>query len=612
MPMRPMLPRVIAAFPSVASALFLSLAIVGCATVPAGRNDAPTAAVAPDAVSHTTAEPERTEAEPPDVDLTGPLLFQIMAAEVAVQRGDLGSAYATFISVARTTRDPRLARRATEVAIAARALPQALDAAQLWRELAPGSDEALQATAALLIGNGRYDDAYPLLVELIKPAPAVQLPNAQRLLSRAPDRTAGFELLERVAKPYADDPKIGADVRLTLAGGAFAAGRTDRALQEARAALRLRPDFERAALAAAQLLAQPTEGKTDPQGRQQAIELLQEFLERNPKAREARIACARLLVGAGRYAEAQAQFEVVIAQDPGNLDALYAAGVLALEGPPPHTVAREYLLRYVKAVEDSPSARSDPDAAYLNLARIADEERNYDEAMQWLDRIDDGEQVVNARARKALILGKLGRVDEARKLLADTPARNDDERRLLVLTEAQLLREAQRYQESLDLLTAELKAAPDDPALLYDTAMAAEKLDRIDLMEQHLRKLMTLKPDDAQAFNALGYTFADRNIRLQEAYELIGQALKLAPDDAYILDSKGWVYFRMGDLPKARDYLERAWTRRPHAEVGAHYGEVLWRLDERDSARRVWRESQKIEPDNETLKSTLERLEVRL
>jgi tetratricopeptide (TPR) repeat protein len=609
--MKPMLSRVIAAFPRVASALLISLAIVGCATVPATRTEEQ-AASAPAAAPSAVAEPERKEDEPPDVDLTGPLLFQIMAAEVAVQRGDLGSAYATFISVARSTRDARLARRATEVAIAARALPQALDAAQLWRALDPGSDEALQATAALLIGNGRYDDAYPLLVEQVKQAPAAQLPNVQRMLSRAPDRTAGFRLLERVAQPYADDPKIGADVRLTLAGGAFAAGQIDRALEEARAALRLRPDFERAALAAAQLLAQPIEGKTDPQGRKQAIELLQEFLARNPRAREARMACARLLVGDNRYAEAQAQFEVVIAQDPDNLDALYAAGIVALEGPPPHTVARDYLLRYVKAVEDSPSARVNTEAAYLSLARIADEERNYDEAMQWLDRIDDGEQYVNARAREALILGKLNRVEEARKLLAETQTRNDDERRLLVLTEAQLLREAQRYQESLDLLTAALKDAPDDPALLYDTAMAAEKLDRVDLMEQHLRKLMELKPDDAQAFNALGYTFADRNIRLQEAYELIGQALKLAPDDAYILDSKGWVYFRMGDLPKARDYLERAWKRRPHAEVGAHYGEVLWLLDERDDARRIWRESQKIEPDNETLKSTLKRFEVQL
>ncbi len=590
---------------SLALALAIAPAIVGCASA-GGAEAAPAA----------TADPPVTPAgaagnEPlPQVDLTGPLMFQLMAAELAVQRGELGAAYATFLSVARSTRDPRIARRATEIAIAARALPQALEASQLWRELAPSSDEALQATAALLVGNGRYDDAAPLLQTQVRSDPAAELPQVQRMLSRAPDRAAAFALLERVAAPYLDDPTVGADARLALALGAHAAGDRDRAVREADAALAQRPGFERATLVAAQLLAQTADGKPDAAGRRQAIERLEAFLARTPAAGEARMTLARLLVADGRYPQARDQFEQVLARDPEHIDALYAAAVLTLEGPPPRSAARGYFERYLAALEKNPRSGRDPRPAYLNLARIAEDERRYDEALRWLDRIEDGDQYIAARARTALVLGKMKRLDEARRVLDATSAGNDEERTQLLLAEAQLLREAQRYRESYELLAAALAKSPENTALLYDTAMAAEKLDRLDVMEQHLRLLMKLRPDDAHAFNALGYTFADRNMRLQEAYELIARALALAPDDAYILDSKGWVYFRMGRLDRAREYLERAWNAKPHAEVGAHYGEVLWLLGQRDSARRIWRESALLEPDNETLKSTLRRLKV--
>lgn len=580
-------------------------AILGCASAPASAA-APLAAADPAVASAATAGGEPL----PQVELTGPLMFQLMAAELAVQRGDLGAAYATFLSVARSTRDPRIARRATEVAIAARALPQALEASQLWRELAPSSDEALQATAALLVGNGRYDEALPLLQAQLRANPAVELPQVQRMLARAPDRAAAFALLQQLVAPYLDDRALGAEARLTLALGAHAAGDRDRALRETDAALAQRPDFERAALVAAQLLAQTADGKPSPEGRRVAIDKLLAFVARAPAANEARMTLARLLVADGRYAQARAQFEQVLAADPDHPDALYAAAVLALDGPGPRAAARGYFERYLAFVERNPQSGRDPRPVYLNLARIAEEERDFAGALRWLDRIEDGDQLVAARARKALVLGRMKRFEEAHRVLAETRAGNDDERTQLVVAEAQLLREAQRYRESFELLSAALAQAPENAALLYDTAMAAEKLDRLDVMEQHLRLLMRLKPDDAHAFNALGYTFADRNVRLQEAYELIARALALSPDDAYILDSKGWVYFRMGRLDRAREYLERAWNAKPHAEVGAHYGEVLWMLGQRDSARRIWRESVRLDPDNETLKSTLQRLKV--
>ena len=217
-----------------------------------------------------------------------------------------------------------------------------------------------------------------------------------------------------------------------------------------------------------------------------------------------------------------------------------------------------------------------------------------------------------ARPRKALVLGKLKRVDEGRRLLAEIGASSNAEREQLLQTEAQLLREAGRNKEALALLQEALINTPDSSGLLYDAALIAEKLKQYDLMEGYLRRTILLKPEEPHAYNALGYSLAERNLRLKEAETLIGQALKLAPEDAYILDSMGWVQFRMGNLAKARSYLERAWALRPHAEVGAHLGETLWLLGERDNARRIWRESQAVEPDNEALVSTLRRLKVRL
>ena len=551
----------------------------------------------------------------PDYDLTGPLLFQLMSAEVAVQRGELGAAYATFFALAKQTGDPRIAQRATEVAVTGRAMPQALESAQLWHELAPKSGDASQTLSALLLASNRLSDATPLLREQVKsdPQPAEALQRIQRMLARASekiDKAAAFSLLEDLAKPYRDDAASGTDVRLVLAVGASAAGMGQRAADEALAALKMRPDNERAVLLSAQFLARP-DGKDSDAGRAKAIALIAKFVTDHPKAQDARLTYARLLVADTRYSEARAQFEKVLAGDENNPDVLYALGVLALDGPPPRDEARRYFEKYLEVIEDSPQGR-DPEAAYLNLARIAEDEKRYDEALAWLERVNSPENEIAARSRQAIVLGRMQRVDQARKLLADTNAPNDAARTQLAMAEGQVLREARRYQESLDLLTAALARTPEDTALLYETAMAAEKIDKVDVMETHLRKLISLKPDDAQAYNALGYSLADRGLRLREARDLIQQAVKLSPNDAYILDSMGWVCFKLGDLSCARQNLERAYKIRPEAELGAHFGEVLWAAGDRDEARRIWRASMKQESDNETLRATLARLKVRL
>ena len=597
-------PSALAAALRAATAGLASLAILVFATAPraatqlaqAGQSATPVAA-----------------GQPPDVELTGALLYQIMAAELALQHGEAGAAFATYLSVARQTRDARIARRAAEIAVAGRAGAQALEAAALWHELAPDSRDARQTYALLLAGSGRMAEAEPLFAANLRQSqePAAELTQIQRALSRTADRSAAFASIERLAAPLLLQPALAADTHLLLAMGAFQAGLADRALQEARAALALRPDDRRTLLAVAQLLARP-QGKEAPEGRAQAEQLLADFLRREPDATEIRLAYARLLLAEGRRDAALAEFEGTLARDAENLDALYALGVLALDDRPPRDRARSYFGRYLQALGKGTASTHDPDPAFLNLARIAEDERRFEEALQWLARVDDGPQLFNARLRQAIVLAKMQRVEEARRLLADFSPENDEQRQQVVIADSQVLREARRYEESYQVLAAALERSPEDTALLYDAAMAAERTDRIDEMERLLRRLMQLKPDDPHAYNALGYTLADRKLRLPEAYELIDRALKLAPNDAHVIDSMGWVHFRMGNLAKARELLERAFALRPEVEIGAHLGEVLWAMGDQDAARRVWRQVRADEPENETLSSTLARLQVRL
>jgi tetratricopeptide (TPR) repeat protein len=566
-----------------AACLAAALAILGAAAVPAHAQDS--AAPATEAL--------------PEVDLTGRLLFQIMAAEVAAQRGELGAAFKTYMSVASETRDPRLARRAAEIALGARASNEALEAIVLWRQLAPQSREATEALATVYLSRGRYDEAQPLVAELLAQSdrPADVLARTQRAMARAANPEQGFAMLERLAQPYLKN----ADVRLVLAAGAQAAGLSARATAEARAALELAPDSPRAVLAAAQALL-----GTDPKA---AAALLAQFLTRHPAAADVRLAYARVLLASGDTAAARKQFAQLVQDSPRNPDLLYSLGVLSAQARL-SADARDYFTRYLALLETSDGAVRDPDSVYLYLAQLAEQEKKYDEALGWLAKVDDGENALRARLREAQVMARQGKLEQARGHLQKVQASSDEERTQLVIAEAQLLREAKRNQEALALLEKALAASPNDPELIYDTAMAAERLDQVERMETLLRQLIAAKPDHAHAYNALGYSLADRNLRLAEAKTLIEKALQLTPGDPFITDSLGWVEFRLGNREEALRLLRQAYKSRPDAEIGAHLGEVLWAMGQRDEARRVWAEASSRDAANDVLRETLVRLKV--
>lgn len=553
--------------------------------------DPPAAKPAPRVVVRS-ARAHKPKALPPH-ELSQPLLFKILLAEIAAQRAQYGVAVQTYLEAARETRDPRIAQRATEVAWNAHLVGPALEAASIWLQADAESKEAQQILAALLVSQSRLADAQPHLERWL----AADAPNAghaflqlNALLSRYQDRAAALALTQTLAKPYPQVP----EAHLAVAQAAFAAEQEALALEEVRAALKLKPDWEGAALLQARLLQR--------QSNAEAIASLKEFLARNPQSPDARLTYARLLVSDKQYGAARGEFQALLEAFPDNADVAMAVALLSLQLSD-YDAAEDRLKR---ALDNN---YKDPDAARFYLGQVSEERKRFDDALKWYGSVARGDQYVAARGRYAAVLAKQGRLAEARQSLQDAADGNPQLRIPLLQAEAQILRDAGEYRTVFDMLGTALAKNPDSAELLYDHAMAAEKVDRIDVLEGNLKKLIELKPDHAHAYNALGYTFADRNLRLSEAYELIDKALKLSPDDASIMDSMGWVLFRMGRLEESVSWLQRAYTLRPDAEIAAHLGEVLWVLGRQGEARRLWTDSLKEHPGNDILQATLKRLD---
>jgi Flp pilus assembly protein TadD len=274
--------------------------------------------------------------------------------------------------------------------------------------------------------------------------------------------------------------------------------------------------------------------------------------------------------------------------------------------------AEKYLSQYVAALSKDENQRRDPTQALLVLSQLAEERNDIPAALKWLDQIDSGDAYVSAQIRRAQLTAKSGDMPGARQILANTETNGESDQSRLIMAEAQILRDANQSQESFNVLAAGLKRFPNNVDILYDYAMAADKLNDETTMESSLRKIIQLQPDNQQAYNALGYSFADRNVRLPEAFDLITKAMQLAPEDPFITDSLGWVQFRMGKLADAEATLAHAYALRADTEIGMHLGEVLWTEGKHDAALTIWRAVYKQEPSNEALNSTLTRLKIKL
>ena len=541
----------------------------------------------------------------PELALTPPLMYQILAAEMALQARDLDGAYNTFQSLAAQTGDARLARRATEVGIVAGALPEALASARLWARLDPTLPEARRALDALLLANGRVAEAEPSLTRELKAARQQQTldtayPALQEKLLNLPDRQAAWALIQRLSAP--DLNSVAA--RLARARIAFEAGKREAAADEALAAHQLAPNDIEAVLASVQLL-QPLPG-----GRQRAAALLDEYLKNHPNDLRALKAQGLLQIASEQNHAAITTLNKVQSQEPDNPVTLYTLAQLHFQQRN-YAAATSSLKRYLALPADP---QRDPGNAWLFLAEIAQAQADLPAAIEALESVPPtSRQHFEAQVLRATLLARQQHRPEAgMAALQGLKPASEEQRQMVVVARAQILRHAKRFHEAYRLLDKALKTQKDPTDLLYDHAVAAEGIGRFDIAEKDLRRLIKARPDEANAYNALGYMLADRNVRLPEALELIEKANRLLPDNPHILDSLGWVYFRTGRIDDAIAIFQKIWLRLPEAELGTHYGEVLWAKGNREAARAVWRETQKIDPDNKLLRDTLQRLDVKL
>jgi len=312
-----------------------------------------------------------------------------------------------------------------------------------------------------------------------------------------------------------------------------------------------------------------------------------------------RLIYARLLTDARRFDEARAQFEQLSAEAPDNPDVLYALGLLSLQANQLEE-ADGYFQRLIELGERVHESR-------YYLGRISEEQGRIDDAAAYYMAVEQSQNYIDAQIRMSVILTRQDKIEQALEHLDSIQPASDGDRKLLAQAEAEILIHEKRYQEAMEIYNAALEKNEDDTDLLYSRAMLAEKMDRLGLMERDLRAILRQDPEHAQALNALGYTLADRTDRLQEAHELIERALEVSPDDFYILDSMGWVLYRMGRLDEAVTYLRRALKQRKDPEVAAHLGEVLWVKGKREEAREVWETALQATPDDERLLDVIQR-----
>jgi len=542
--------------------------------------------------SSRSERPAAVAAEPPvetlpNVALDANTLYNILLGEIAGQRGQVGVAATTLGKVAQQTRDPRLAERATLAAAYARRFDEALVSGELWVELRPDDPDARESLAGILMELNRPEEARAQFEKLI----ALETPrsNAEQaymrvvsVLSRQTQRPAALKVMQQLVDENPKEPAA----QFALTHLCVRMGEFPRALQAADTALALRPGWEEAALFKARILVSLKEmGK--------AQKFYEDFLAQYPHATTVRLNYARHLIDLRQWGKARSEFQRVLEDMPNDADTIYAIALLSLQVQQLDD-AEKYLKRTLELRPQNEQAR-------YYLGQVAEQRKDYAAAIRWYREIGPGENYFEAQTRIAMMMAKEGDLAGARAQLRSLTPASDQQRVQLILSEEQILREAREYQDALAILNQGLKELPGDKDLLYARALIAEKLNMIDLVESDLRAVLKKDPKNAHALNALGYTLADRTNRLQEANQLLSQALALRPEDAFILDSMGWLQYRMGNNAEAVRYLKRALEARNDAEIAAHLGEVLWVMGNRREAESVWSRALRDTPDNEAV-----------
>lgn len=557
--------------------------LAACAHAPQTPNAPP---IAVDDATPTVPQPVL-----PDVTLTDGLLYEFLLGDLAAQRGKPELAARIYLDLARSTRDPRVARRAAQLTFEAHQYDQSLEAFRLWQQLEPDSPLARQMLVSLLLSGGKLEEARPYVTELLASdaqGTGRSFINLYGLLARVPDKTAALDWMIEVAHPY---PQV-AEAHWVLAQTAAAANKHALALAEAQQASALRPEWDLAVMLQAQLMQ-----RSEPE---QAAALLARHLKAYPGQQNVRLFHARMLLEQKHYVLAREEFMHLLQQRPGNAEIAFTVAMISLQLGELERAEQE--LRTALA---GTSGNKDENILYFYLGQLGEARQDEAAALNYYRQVTGGERHYDAQLRVAYLLNKQRQTEQAIGVLRQVKAGSDEQRVQLLLIEAQFLRDGGRQDESFKVLSQGLTRFPEHPELLYQAALTADKLKKYDTFERLIRKLIKIEPNNAHAYNALGYGWLERNVRVAEAMELVQKAHALLPDDAAILDSVGWGYFRLNNLEQSIAFLRRAFAANPDPEIAAHLGEVLWVSGERAEAEAIWRDSARKHPDNRILQGVI-------
>ena len=544
---------------------------------------------------------------PNNSKLDSELFYEVLVSEMTEQAGDHGSAYALMLDAARKSNSARLYERAIEIAYRARSGDAALQAAQAWSRAQPTSKDANRYQFQILLGLNKIAEAQePLKRELANMPPAeraLAINLVPRYFARTTDKKLATSVVEKALIPELVNRTTGPAAWAAIGAMRLQSEDMNGALEAVKRGFALNPESEDVALLAIALIGLKTPG---------AESIVRKYIDGKPSP-EARMAYARNAINTQRYDEAYTQMQLLTAEKPDFSEAWLLRGSLELQDAK-LPLAESSLKNYVQLnpLPADPSQNASMGRglvqAYLLLSQVAEQAQKLDEAKAYLDEIVSPKDTLRIQRRHAAILLREGKLAEARETIRNVPELQASDALEKINAEAQLLRDAKEFKAAHQLLQEATVQYPDELELVYDLAMMSEKIGQLDEMEKLLRQVIAAKPDYHHAYNALGYSLADRNIRLPEARQLITQALQFAPDDPFIVDSLAWVEFRSGNAAEAIRLLQGAFQARPDAEIAAHLGEVLWSVGQKDQAIAVWTEGGKLNPQNETLRETMRRV----
>ena len=517
-------------------------------------------------------------------------MFSLLSAELAGQRDRFDLALGNYVTQARKTQDAGISERAFRIAEYLGADQPALETALLWARNAPADLDAQRAAAIQLARNGRYDESLVYMEKVLQGQGDTHFDFLALSAADTDENTRRglLQSFERLLGKYPGNGQLIFGKALLLQQD----GNTEGAL----ALLEDNPPQEgeiAPILLRARLLAALDRGS-------EAMPLLEKNLKKIPDDKRLRLTYARMLVEQNRMDDAKVQFAILVQQYPDDDELRYSLALVCLEGKA-WDEAYNYLQQLVER-------GSHVDSAHLNLGRIAEERGDPQAALDEYAQVGIGTDYLPAQLRQADILIANGRADEASRRLAEARDAQPDYAIQLYLIEAETLANNDKTQSAWLVLQNAIKQNPDDLNLLYTRSMLAEKRNDLMQMEKDLRAILAREPDNAMALNALGYTLSDRTNRFEEARVLIERAHRINPEDPAVLDSLGWVNYRLGNLDDAERYLRSALERFPDHEVAAHLGEVLWANGKQREARRVWGAALQEQPDSPILRSTILRL----